>query len=83
VLASALVGDPELNGGWGSYSIASWSDSASSRPWDVIGQRQCHVDSSRDTGAADMVALPYHPVGDDLDSHRPQVVTGFRFRAPR
>jgi hypothetical protein len=23
VLASALVGDPELNGGWGSYSIAS------------------------------------------------------------
>jgi hypothetical protein len=32
VLASAVVGDPELNGGWGSYSISSWSASASSRP---------------------------------------------------
>ncbi len=35
-------------------------------PVNALGERQGHVDPGRDPGAADVIALPDHAVGDDL-----------------
>ena len=54
--------------------MTSCSDSAKLASVDAFGQRQGHVDASRDAGAADVVALPDDAVGDDVDAHRAEGV---------
>jgi hypothetical protein len=54
--------------------MTSCSDSASFLPWDPLGEREGHVDPGRYPCSADVVALPDHVVGDDLDAHRAKVV---------